>query len=89
MIKYARYSVVLFMLFMGFSAVSAKLDGKVLSIDKSPVEGAIISVVLEGRDFSAITAEDGSFSLELPSGRGYIRVVAAGFTGRNIPLIKS
>ena len=86
MIKYARYSVVLFMLFMGFSAVSAKLDGKVLSIDKSPVEGAIISVVLEGRDFSAITAEDGSFSLELPSGRGYIRVVAAGFYRQEYPI---
>jgi hypothetical protein len=74
------------MLFLGFSAGAAKLDGKVLGMDKSPVEGAIVSVVLEGQDFSAITAEDGSFSLELPPGKGYIRIVAEGFYQQEYPI---
>ncbi|MFA7358807.1 MAG: TonB-dependent receptor plug domain-containing protein, partial [Bacteroidales bacterium] len=86
MIKYARYSVVLFLLFTGLTAWAASLDGKVLGTDKTPVEGAIVSAVVEGEDFSAISGADGAYSLDLPSGKGYVRFVAEGYYQQEYPL---
>ena len=86
MIKYARYSVVLFLLFTGLTAWAASLDGKVLGTDKTPVEGAIVSAVVEGEDFSAISGADGANSLELPSGKGYVRFVTEGYYQPENPL---
>jgi TonB-linked SusC/RagA family outer membrane protein len=62
------------------------LTGKVVSsTDNKPIPGATISVESGKKTSSTVAAENGSFSLQVPSGHFALQVSAIGFEPREIP----
>ncbi|MDP4278249.1 MAG: SusC/RagA family TonB-linked outer membrane protein, partial [Bacteroidota bacterium] len=65
-------------------AQSARLTGKVLSTDGTPVEGAILST--SDGTASAVTEKDGTFQLTLAKEKGTLKIDAQGFYEKEFPL---
>src|SRR5919112_354253 len=63
-------------------APQSTLRGKVLDPNRAAVAGANVIVEAKGRaaNFSAVTDQNGEFSLELDLGEYLVRVVADGFS---------
>ena len=82
--KYIILTVFSIVLSAGLFAQGNKLTGKVLGTDGQPVEGAIIS--FSTGTASAVTDKNGSYSVDKPDNKCYIKIVASGFYSKEYPM---